>query len=267
MKPDKATWSEKRQALIVGLREPKRRIETVETIRSMGSAGLEFLPPLIKALEDSTALGAALLARTPAESGLDNLVASPYPRGPEHLIEAEFRRAVIVALGEIGAGTQKAIRVLITALHDPDAMVRTAAAGALGRMGLAASVAVPAMIQLLGDSKHFVREIAARALARIDPADSRIIRPLTDALKDSTPGVRASAAEALGNIRPNEETAAMLAGVLLDQSPAVRIAAAKSLAKFGLAARVAVPALQKAMETRYDSVRQVVLATLDRIGA
>ena len=58
----------------------------------------------------------------------------------------------------------------------------------------------------------------------------------------------------------------MLAGVLLDASPGVRIAAAKSLSKFGLAARVAVPALTKSLETRYDAVRKAVSAALERIG-
>jgi hypothetical protein len=223
----------------------------------MGSAGVEFLPPLIKALEDSAAQGRLILARSPVDATSTDM---------DGFVEAEFRRDVIIALGEIGSGTQKAIRALIAALEDSDANVRTAAAGALGRMGLAANIAIPALLRLLGDSRHFVREIATRALARIDATDPRIILPLTEALKDSSPGVRTSAAEALGNVRPTEDIAAMLAGVLQDTSPGVRIAAAKSLSKFGVAAKVAVPALTKAMESRYDAVRKAVTAALERIG-
>ena len=266
MKPDKAGWSDKRHALVVGLRDPKTRMEVVETIRSMGSAGVEFLPSLIKGLEDSTAKDKLLLARASAEAGFNETEGPLHPREPADLTEAEFRRCVIITLGEIGSGTQKAIRVLITALEDPDATVRTVAAGALGRMGLAASVAIPALVRLLGDYRPFVREIAARALSRIDPTNLSIVLPLTEPLKDDSPGVRVSAAEALGSTRPTEDTAAMLAGVLQDASPGVRIAAARSLAKFGLAARPAVPALRKALESRYDAVRKAVSAALDRIG-
>ena len=242
-------------------------MEAIAAIRKLGSSAAEFLPSLVRVLEDARAHAKPLRTVSSTESDLATAEGAAYGTDLLDSEEAEFRRSVVIAVGEIGSGTEKAIRVLIRALEDPEPGVRTAAAGALGRMGLPANVAIPALIRALEDSKEFVRQIAARALARIDPHDLRIVQPLIDALKDSSPGVRVCAAEALGNARPNEDTATLLAGVLLDTSPAVRIAAANTLAKFGAAARPVVPALRKAMETRYDSVRHAVSAALDRIGA
>ena len=267
MKPNDAARQRKNQTLIVGLRDPKARMEAIAAIRKLGSSAAEFLPSLVRVLEDARAQAKPL--RSVSSTETDPATAEVVFYGTDLLDseEAEFRRSVVIALGEIGSGTEKVIRVLIRALEDPEPGVRTAAAGALGRMGLPANVAIPALIRTLEDSKEFVRQIAARALARIDPHDLRIVQPLIEALKDSSPGVRVCAAEALGNARPTEDTAVLLAGVLQDPSPSVRIAAANTLAKFGLAARPVVPALRKALETRFDSVRNAVSAALDRIGA
>jgi len=81
-------------------------------------------------------------------------------------------------------GTQ-ALPVLISALRDPDPIVRGNAAKGLARLGEAAQQAVPALTAALADEDDKVRLAAARALGQIGPAAAPAIPQLSAALRDT----------------------------------------------------------------------------------
>lgn len=86
------------------------------------------------------------------------------------------------SLARIG---NQALPVLISALNDPDAMVRNNAAKGLARLGEAAQQAVPALTAALSDEDYRVRLNAARALGQIGPGAAPAIPQLSAALRDT----------------------------------------------------------------------------------
>jgi HEAT repeat protein len=89
-----------------------------------------------------------------------------------------------------------ASRVALSALKDPEAIVRATAAKAI--LALPVDESVEALIALLSDREEFVRQEAAYALAKTRSRTA--VSPLSEALTDKKDGVRAAAAIALGEI-------------------------------------------------------------------
>jgi HEAT repeat protein len=108
--------------------------------------------------------------------------------------DLEERRDAVAQLGVFRH--PDASRVALSALKDPEAIVRATAAKAI--LALPVDESVEALTPLLSDKDEFVRQEAAYALAK---TRSRVaVPPLSEALTDKKDGVRAAAAIALGEI-------------------------------------------------------------------
>jgi HEAT repeat protein len=142
------------------------------------------------------------------------------------------------------------VRDLIGKLKNPDNDVRRAAAKELSELGAEASAAVPALTKALSDKDRFVRRFAAEALGAIGPEAKSAVPTLALAINDSTKEVQLAAVEALGKMGPASVKA--LGNAVKDpaKDPAVRTKAAQGLAKIGLEARGAVPALTSALKAK-----------------
>lgn len=120
-------------------------------------------------------------------------------RAVQPLIEALWREDGTTFL-DIDGALEKigdiAVRPLIHALENPNAVIRRHAAAILGHFNDHA--AVPALIEVLGDESVEVQSSVAHALGSI--ADARAVEPLIAALEDYDPAVREAMVRALGQI-------------------------------------------------------------------
>jgi len=136
------------------------------------------------------------------------------------------RKAAVERLAALddSAGT---VRALVQALADGEnSGRRNSALEALTRFG---AVAVPVLVEASRDADVDVRKQAVDALAAIGaPAAAE---RLLELLADADANVRASAAEALGAIGTQAATPLLLARVIGDAEPLVRLSALRSLAR------------------------------------
>lgn len=115
----------------------------------------------------------------------------------------------------------------------------------------------------LGDSSADVRVRAAQALAAFQ---HRAVSALTGALNDREYKVRASAAEALVKVGPGPVVPSMIKALESRDVP-VRANAAVVLSAFGPDAKVAIPALARALKDENFRVRELAGEALNRITA
>jgi HEAT repeat protein len=125
-------------------------------------------------------------------------------------------------------GTPAAIEVLISALNDPDEMVRSGAALALGE--LRAEVAIEKLAWLMREEVGSTGIHAADALSKIGKPGAGV---LIDALGAARPWVRMRAARALVPIKSPDAIPALFQA-LDDDSYIVRHYAEEALARMGI---------------------------------
>jgi HEAT repeat protein len=122
------------------------------------------------------------------------------------------RRTAAYTLKVPEIGTKRAVRTLIGALQDSDALIRRAAATALGEIHQEPTDVLPALVRLLQDSDQQVREHAAIAMAKIGlPAVPFLIQ-----LLDRT-SVPADPSQPLASLQREDARLADLAAVSLAQ--------------------------------------------------
>jgi HEAT repeat protein len=251
--------------------------------------------------------------------------------------EAKFVRAEVVdALGQLAQDSDKAVEALVAAatdanraadvrqnavhalifcpkrwrtvvvlaltglLRDQDQIVRILAAEYLGLFGPDAKRAIPALVTLLSDPEPLLRAVSAEALGRtsVGPEAANAAPALVKLLADEDESVRAKAAAALGKISIEGEislnrsgqiaevvvvrdvprsgesyqpgkaariAAPALAKALLDSSPRVRDAARLALCLMGRDAATAVPELERLSRHKDAAVRQAAIEALKKI--
>jgi HEAT repeat protein len=144
------------------------------------------------------------------------------------LNDPAYQRRVVAVNRLAEIGDPSAVRPLMGALHDIDAVVRTAAANALGR--LEGVEAVKSLLALLRDKEPNVRSAVAEALGHI--GDLQAVKALIPVVKDPHWEVRSAAVEALGRLRDHRATEAVCS-CLRDSDREVREQAADSLGVLG----------------------------------
>lgn len=110
----------------------------------------------------------------------------------------DVRCAVIGALGHVAQeqSDQKSCQLLVSALTDPEPLIRTEAAAALGQVNYPPSV--PQLILALQDSDLDVRKAAINSLGKI--GDRTALEPLQAALNDQQPVIRTLAKLAIAQL-------------------------------------------------------------------
>ena len=109
-----------------------------------------------------------------------------------------MRCAVIGALGHVAQeqSDEKSCNLLVSALSDPEALIRTEAAAALGQVNYAPSV--PHLIMAIHDADLDVRKAAINSLGKI--GDRTANEPLQALLNDEQEVVRVLAKLAIAQI-------------------------------------------------------------------
>lgn len=170
-------------------------------------------------------------------------------------------------LGRIGTD---AVPALNQALHSTSATIREYAGYALSLTG---APAVPTLIDALQATDDSVRASAAFAGADMGRAAQEALPALTRAAQDPSELVRRHATEGLGLIGQQvsedmdlSETVQILTTGLSDDHFPVRDNAARALAKLGMLAEPAIPALVAQLEDEDRYVRFHAAVALKQIG-
>ena len=170
-------------------------------------------------------------------------------------------------LGRIGTD---AVPALNQALHSTSATIREYAGYALSLTGVPA---VPTLIDALQATDDSVRASAAFAVADMGRAAQEALPALTRAAQDPNELVRRHATEGLGLIGQQvsedmdlSETVQILTTGLSDDHFPVRDNAARALAKLGMLAEPAIPALVAQLEDEDRYVRFHAAVALKQIG-
>lgn len=127
----------------------------------------------------------------------------------EHLYSAlnsdslDVRCAVVGAIAHVAQeqSDEKSCNVLVSALTDPEAVIRTEAASALGQLNY--PPAIPQLILALQDPDVEVRKAAVSSLGKV--GDRSVIEPLQAALQDPAAVVQTLAKLAIAQIERQSE--------------------------------------------------------------
>lgn len=184
--------------------------------------------------------------------------------------DLETRQEAARRLSLLRAGAQPALPALIRALSDSDDRVREHAVTALLAIGPAAAPAADALAERIRrDPSPDVRKYATYTLSRIgSPGADAALPTVLEALRDPDDSVRLGAAVAVEALdpwsgRPLGELSEALNGEGLS-----RLRAASALSKLGIGAAPALDAVVAALISDPDpSVRLLLLVAIDGMGA
>lgn len=183
------------------------------------------------------------------------------PQLPRRDLSAEFdAREAEKSAREAAAGAEQQ-------LSDDLAALRAALDGATDPRALpqARYKALPAVLRAMKDPRPRLREAADAAVARLD--DARVRTVLED-LRDGPRHVRRDALKlaALLSAKGQPVLDALVAA-LADKESTVRVGAAEALARWGPAARSAIPALERATQDAEWAVKNAAQRALERVRA
>jgi HEAT repeat protein len=226
-------------------------------------ADTERLKPLLQAalaskdtdVRKASAAGLAALggAATLGVDGLLDLLADDNAAG---------RLAAVQALGQLGARAAPAVDALLSHLGDP--ALQSAVVDTLGQIGPAAAPAVPRLLEI--SKKGDQRTTILPLLTAIGPGAKEALPMIYAAVKDYNTDVRASAATALASVETDQAKALAVLTPLAGnrESGKVRRAVAHALARYGPAAKDAVPGLISMLDK--ETERGEAMRALKAIG-
>jgi len=122
--------------------------------------------------------------------------------------EARTRLEAAIVLGTIGAGAERAVPALISALEDSDKKVRHDAVVTLGKIGPAAHAAIPFLVAAMkeneGDQEHLVNSQLPWTLVKIGSPET-VLPVLVEVSRGPKGKVQHTAAKALKYLREKLE--------------------------------------------------------------
>lgn len=175
----------------------------------------------------------------------------------------EPRQLAADVLGRIGKpDALPAGDALISALGDPDPLVRDVATKAIIKLAPDLAIAVPALVKRFPDADAIRAVSAYRGVAVVAVPD------LIPLLTHENPTVRWNAARILGKIGELAKPAVpVIVAQLQDADPLVREHAAEALGDIGPAAAASIPSLVKVLGDSEWKVRRDAVRSLGNMGS
>lgn len=275
------------------------RAQTAEALGNVGALAEHAAPPLVEALKDGNDVVRAKAVEALGKIG-ESAAGVALPGLVRALRDADSWVSALAAeaLGEMGDDVgEGVVSALVHALRHVNPQVRANAAESLGKLGSTATWARSAVERLTADEDGGVRSQAVRALGGLGAPTPTTLELVRKAIADPDPLVRAAAADAIGAwdlpgdevvgdllplLRdPNDQVKVQVAAVLPrltgatgpvvdglchmlaeDDSALIQGCAALALAKLGLPAVAAGPALLRAARTGEAGVREQAMRAL-----
>jgi HEAT repeat protein len=178
----------------------------------------------------------------------------------------------------MGPRAVKAVPVLAKVVGDENRWVRSFACNALGNVGPASAPAVDALLVVVRHADPYTRRHAIMALGQIGPAALKAKTALQERANDTAEkdDVRDAAIAALYQVNLAEierDALAKATGEIRDLAHRLRgsdqfeaVAAAKTLARKGPEARLAIPSLALALQSSDKWVREAAARSLGEVG-
>lgn len=186
--------------------------------------------------------------------------------------EERTRQAAASALGDIGPDAKTAVPQLLLALDDDSGPVGSATRLALAQVGPPPAYLLPDLIAHLRHPNWTIRRAAAVVLGQMGPRALACVPTLVEKLADEDHLTQERAEAALQRIYPGWETGSLgrpaiprLVVKLNHSQRRLRQRAAEVLGWFGPGAKVAVPALLRALHDEQEYVRLSAEWALDAI--
>ena len=162
-----------------------------------------------------------------------------------------------------GDPKERAVRLFLNALDDPDVRFQSAAIEVLGQFQGLSDQAIVRIARLYASKESGVRDAVVSALGSIGKGSPRAKAVVTQALNDQDPFTRQSALKALAAVEPSNPGPSIRA--LQDKDPAVRRTAAQVTRSFHGQEALLVPALAAA--ARNDQNRDVRIVAAESLVA
>lgn len=157
---------------------------------------------------------------------------------------------------------QLTVDTLQRLLHDSDVVVRRTAAEALGKIGN--PQVVPELVLALGDDTALVREASVWSLSGLGPLDSAARGRIAGLLVDPSPAVRTAAAQTLASLDMTKELWPAALSQLSHEDPEVRRVVIQAFQSIN--ALEAVGALEPLLYDPASQVRRAAVVTLAETG-
>jgi HEAT repeat protein len=176
---------------------------------------------------------------------------------------AHIRARAAAGLAKVNPDARTVLGPLVKLLSDSDEDVRGAAARALGEVKPGSAV-VPSLVGALKDRSARVRGAAANSLSRVGGPAKAAVPALIAALKDPDQWVRRQSAYTLGDIRTDPD-ASLPALIEALKDTTIQETASIALARYGPAAKAAIPALCQVAKSDEKYTRYHALGALVKI--
>jgi HEAT repeat protein len=248
-------------------KDPKVRAKAASVLGGLGPEPKAAVPALLRCAKDPEADVRLAAVYALGAMGPEAKAAVPLllERFQDRALDVHARLGAAYALGRINP--RASAPALIKGLSDPNPAVHQQSCKVLGEIGPVTKEVVPALVGVLRPKKNFghLPVLAAAGLGRMGPAAQGAVGPLTEALKNPADAeLRLRAAEALGRIGLAPRIAVPALAKALDTKE-TRSFVADALSCFGREAREAVPALTKALQEKDDLSRAYVAFALWKI--
>jgi HEAT repeat protein len=178
--------------------------------------------------------------------------------------DLDVRATVWKALGELGPKAKKAVPSLTPAAERGPLWFRMIAAEVIWRIDPEAARPIPLLLEALKDTQPLVRWRAIEALERMGQAAEPALDAVAAGLEDKDPFVRQAAYRVLlgrcPHLKELSPAVAQACGLALEKGGFTpvqdsRVTTAQMLGRIGPRAKAAVPALQKALRSRFSQVQ------------
>ncbi|MFT5129112.1 MAG: HEAT repeat protein [Rhodothermales bacterium] len=255
--PSLSKWERKMAGLAEGLASDQRtlRLQALAKIDGLRMPA-RVVPSLVAILKDEEAAPRLQAMGALANTGPEASAAVPAMETMLQTESGQYARAVIRALGSIGA---PAVPALLRVLKDESFAQRRMVVQTLGEIGPEAEQAVPALIAIQMRHGDGITHESTAALGRIGlPAIPALIEALPNPL-----GGRASSSLA----RMGAAAIPGLLPAMSHQAPAIRRGIAEALREMGPQAQSATPALIAALGDGDAAVRAASASALEAIGS
>jgi HEAT repeat protein len=282
---------------------PELRHIAASILRYLGSRGVEALPTLIDALDDSEEGVRAQVICTLARMGPP--AAKALPQLDARLEEAseDIRVCTALAIGRVGKNTKISTNIiknlqklqedlspsvqvaatialdalsegddqtatrLIQGLHDRNAVLALLASEAIGLIGEPAKDAIPDLVEALKTQHPIIHIKVAHALYRLGYDPMALLRPILQAARTGEVYVRLEALEILKAMGPDAKMSIQAyVRMLSDKNTLTRVVAIRGISFLGEEARSLVPQIRKAVSDPAKAVRYHAELILKDLG-